>query len=649
MENVCQTSSDENDKSSGAIVGKVVASDADRWLAAIVESLDDAIVSKTLDGIIISWNRAAERLFGYSAEEVIGKHIQILLPPELAQEEYVILEKIRRGERLVHYESERVRKDGSRIHLSLTISPIRNESGEIIGASKCARDITDRKRADEALRQELEKLQLITDVMSAPVTRISRDLRYLWVSQPYADWLGLSPDEIIGRLIADVIGQAAFERIRPHIERVLSGEVVKYEEQVNFKGIGPRWINAVYTPIFDSTGQPDGWVAVVIDIDDRKKAEEALREADRRKDEFLAMLAHELRNPLAPIRNAVHVLKRLGPPEPQLQQLRDMIDRQSEHLARLVDDLLEVARFTQGKIELRKEKAEILAMVGRAVEASRSLIEARRQQLMVSLPEEPLRVEGDVVRLGQVIMNLLNNAAKYTGEGGQIWLKVERQDGEVLLRVKDTGMGIPAKDLPYIFDLFAQAERSLDRAQGGLGIGLTLVRRIVEMHGGRVEAFSEGPNRGSEFIVHLPLLAGATPEPQRSVPQRPNEGAEEVLCRVLVVDDNVDSAESMALLLELEGNVVEVAYDGPTAVEAARRMSPHVVLLDIGLPGMNGYEVARVLRQDPRLDKTVLIALTGYGKAEDRTRTKAAGFDHHLTKPVDQEMLASLIKSYIFE
>jgi two-component system CheB/CheR fusion protein len=649
MENARQTSSDENDKSSSAIVGNVAASDAGHWLAAIVESLDDAIVSKTLDGIIISWNKAAERLFGYSAEEVIGKHIQILIPPELTEEENVILEKMRRGERLEPYESERVRKDGSRIRLSLTISPIRNESGEIIGASKIARDITDRERADEALRQALEKLQLVTDVMSAPVTRCSRDLRYLWVSRPYADWLGLSPDEIVGRPISDVIGQAAFEHIRPHFERALSGEVARYEEQVNFKGIGPRWINAVYTPTFDTLGQPNGWVAVVIDIDNRKKAEDALREADHRKDEFLAMLAHELRNPLAPIHNAVHALKRLGPPEPQLQQLFNMIDRQSELLARLVDDLLEVARITQGKIELRKEKAELLAVVGRAVETSRPLIEARKQQLMVSLPEEPLRVEGDVVRLGQVIVNLLNNAAKYTGEDGQIWLKVERQDGEVLLRVKDTGIGIPAKDLPYVFDLFAQAERSLDRAQGGLGIGLTLVRRIVEMHGGRVEAFSEGPNRGSEFIVHLPLLAESAPEPQRSGPQGPNEAAEVVLCRVLVVDDNVDSAESMALLLELEGHAVEVAYDGPTAVEAARRMRPHVVLLDIGLPGMNGYEVARVLRQEPRLDKTVLIALTGYGKAEDRARTKAAGFDHHLTKPVDQELLASLIKSYIFE
>jgi CheY-like chemotaxis protein/nitrogen-specific signal transduction histidine kinase len=390
-------------------------------------------------------------------------------------------------------------------------------------------------------------------------------------------------------------------------------------------------------------------VAVVIDIDDRRKAEEALKEADRRKDEFLAMLAHELRNPLAPIRNAVQALRRLGSPDPQLQWIREVIDRQAEHLARLVDDLLDVSRITQGKIALRQERLELMAVIARALETSRPNIDARKHHLNVSLPQEPIRLEGDLIRLAQVVSNLLNNAAKFTEEGGQIWLTAESQEGEIVLRVRDNGVGIPADLLPRIFDLFTQADRSLDRSQGGLGIGLSLARSIVEMHGGQVEAASAGLGQGSEFTVRLPLLAEATPQSGRESATRTGSAATPRRYRILVVDDNVDSAESMAFLLKFSGHEVQIAHDGPSAIETALLFLPQVLLLDIGLPGMSGYEVARRLRERPEMRNAALLALTGYGQEEDRRRSKEAGFDHHLVKPVDPKLLETLIGSLVLD
>jgi PAS domain S-box-containing protein len=554
-----------------------------------------------------------------------------------------------RGVVVRDFEEEVVFDDGRRLRLYGNAEPLYDREGKVRGAISAFVDITERKRAEEALRQAMEKLQLITDVMAAPVTRCSRDLKYQWVSKPYADWLGLSPGEIVGRPIVDVLGQEAFESIRPYFERALSGEMVRYEEQVNFRGIGPRWISAIYTPTFDSTGTPDGWVAMVIDIDERRKAEDALKEADRRKDEFLAMLAHELRNPLAPIRNAVQALRRFGSPDPQLQWVRDVIDRQAEHLARLVDDLLDVSRITQGKIALRKERLELMAVIARALETSRPNIDARKHHLNVSLPQEPIRLEGDLIRLAQVVSNLLNNAAKFTEEGGQIWLTAESREGEIVLRVRDNGVGIPADLLPRIFDLFTQADRSLDRSQGGLGIGLSLVRSIVEMHGGRVEAASAGLGRGSEFTVLLPLLTEADAQTGSEPATRAGSAATPRRYRILVVDDNVDSAESMALLLKFSGHEVQMAHNGPSAIETALLFLPQVLLLDIGLPGMNGYEVARRLRERPEMQNAALLALTGYGQEEDRRRSKEAGFDHHLVKPVDPKLLETLIGSLVLD
>jgi signal transduction histidine kinase/CheY-like chemotaxis protein len=370
-----------------------------------------------------------------------------------------------------------------------------------------------------------------------------------------------------------------------------------------------------------------------------------LTAADRRKDEFLAMLAHELRNPLAPIRNAVQVIRLFARDDPNLRRAGEVVERQVGHMVRLVDDLLDVARLTSGKITLRQEPTDLAVVVASAVESTRPAIEGRRHELAVVLPPERLQVRADPVRLAQVLANLLNNAAKYTPEGGRIWLTAEREDAEVVARVRDAGIGMAADMLPRVFDLFTQAEGTLDRAQGGLGIGLTLVRNLVELHGGSVQAFSGGLNEGSEFVVRLPLLP-ETPPPEEGKGKETGRGAVSPSRRLLVVDDNVDAAESLADWLELTGHEVRTAHDGPAALEAAHAYQPEVVLLDLGLPRMDGYEVARRLRESLAAKNVVLVALTGYGREEDRHRSREAGFDYHLVKPVDvgglQQLLASL-------
>ncbi|HEY2740058.1 MAG TPA: ATP-binding protein, partial [Thermoanaerobaculia bacterium] len=374
---------------------------------------------------------------------------------------------------------------------------------------------------------------------------------------------------------------------------------------------------------------------------------EQLAEADRRKDEFLAMLAHELRNPLAPIRNSLHLLGMPG--AAPVQRVREMMERQIEHMVRLVDDLLDVSRITRGKVQLRKEQVGLKDLTVRAAEASRPLIEAHGHSFSVSVPPEPVWVEADPVRLEQVAANLLNNAAKFTAPGGQIWLSLTTEEGEAVLCVRDTGAGIPPDLLSSIFEPFVQATRALDRSQGGLGIGLTLVRSLVEMHGGRVSAHSEGLGKGSGIVVRLPRLhavsASSVPEEEKESVQ-PQGTAPAVSRRVLVVDDNRDSAESIAMLAEIWGHQARIVHDGPAALTEALAWRPDVVLLDIGLPGIDGYEVARQMRQEPLLKSVLLAAMTGYGQEQDRQLSREAGFEHHLVKPVDLDVLRRLLAAH---
>jgi len=374
-----------------------------------------------------------------------------------------------------------------------------------------------------------------------------------------------------------------------------------------------------------------------------RRGKRVLEQADRQKDEFLAMLAHELRNPLAPIPNAIQVLQDFSPADADLQWARDVIERQVQHMTRLVDDLLDVSRINRGKITLQKGRLKLAQVVADAVEIARPHIEGRKHRLTISQPPEPLWLEGDSTRLAQVVANLLNNAAKYMERGGHIWLTVEKEGDQAVVRVRDTGIGIAPEKLPDIFGLFTQLDRSLDRSQGGLGIGLTLARRLVEMHGGSIHAQSDGPGQGSEFVVRLPTLGQIKEVKETSEPCGPPFAAPPPQ-RILIADDNEDFADMTARLLRRKGgHEVTVVYDGPAALEVVQTFRPQVGFLDIGLPGINGYELVQRLRKLPGLEEALLVALTGYGQEEDRRRSLAVGFDEHLTKPVRFDTLQRLL------
>jgi CheY-like chemotaxis protein/nitrogen-specific signal transduction histidine kinase len=377
------------------------------------------------------------------------------------------------------------------------------------------------------------------------------------------------------------------------------------------------------------------------EIAERQRAEEALREADRRKTQFLAMLAHELRNPLAPIRNAVEILRRSGGDGQKMKPVTEMMQRQVGQMVHLVDDLLDVSRISRGKIELRKEPIELASVVYHAVEAIRPVCASMDHELTVTLPPQPTYVNADPIRLTQVVGNLLNNACKFTEKGGHIRLIVEREETQVLVRVQDTGIGIAAEQLPRIFEMFVQGDMSLERSRDGLGLGLTLVKNLVEMHDGSVEGSSAGVGQGSEFVVRLPLLSGLRPSQSRAPSDAEPGGT--VQRRILLVDDNRDSADSLAMLLKVMGHEVSTAHDGLEAVERAATFRPHVILLDIGLPRLNGYEAARRIREQQRHKDLTLVALTGFGQDEDRRRAEEAGFDAHMVKPVDFAALAKLL------
>ncbi|HEX7181781.1 MAG TPA: ATP-binding protein [Thermoanaerobaculia bacterium] len=499
-----------------------------------------------------------------------------------------------------------------------------------------------RGESQEALRASEAKFSAAFGHSPLALTITSlADGRLVEVNEGFVRLSGYTREEALGRT-PDEIGLWIDPEVRAErFARLRAGERVPNTE-ARFRIKSGEELTGVIGSAVVEINSRQCVLSSVTDITDRKKMEEALKEADQRKDEFLAMLAHELRNPLAPIRNAAQVLKLAGPVNAHQDWAREVIERQAQHLTRLVDDLLDVSRITRGKVTLAREPLDLATIVNRAVETSRPLIDARRHRLTVALPPEPVLLEGDLTRLVQVAGNLLNNAAKYTDEGGHIRLEAAREGGEVVLRVRDDGMGVPADLLPHLFDLFTQANRSLDRSQGGLGIGLTLVRQLVEMHGGRVEAKSDGLGRGSEFIVRLPAASSAAGA-EGAAGERARPGASAL--KILIVEDNVDSADMLSVMLKLGGHEVRTAHDGPAALEAARSFQPQAVLCDIGLPGMNGYEVAARLRERPEFERTPLIALTGYGQEEARRRAREAGFDHHIVKPVEPDALAALLDS----
>jgi PAS domain S-box-containing protein len=500
-------------------------------------------------------------------------------------------------------------------------------------------DLYRKTRQLETLNQELEQRVSILQSTSAVVYVTDSEGRFGHVNRRFEEVFGITLDAVRGKTAFDIFPRELAEAFEVNNRQVLAeNRTIEFEETVAGSN-GPRHYASIKAPIRDAAGVPQGIVAVSADITERQRLEEALKDADRRKDEFLAILAHELRNPLAPIRNVLQIMRLKMPEDPELLWARDVIGRQVDQLTRLVDDLLDVSRISRGKIKLQIAPVDLATVIAGAVETSRPVIDARLHRLVLQLPERPIWVQGDLVRLTQVIANLLNNAAKYQDVGGHIGVTLEREKGEAVIRVKDKGFGIAPELLPAVFDMFAQVERPLGTTQDGLGIGLSLARNLVEMHGGTIQVTSDA--EGSEFVVRMPCMAGE-PRSKRAttdggVPQPVTPGL-----RVLVVDDNTDAAESLATLLQQGGHKVSVAHDGPTALAIGARERPRVVLLDIGLPGMDGYEVCRQMRRNG-LEESLIVALTGFGQEEDKLKSKEAGFDGHLVKPGDPNELMKLV------
>jgi signal transduction histidine kinase len=509
----------------------------------------------------------------------------------------------------------------------------------------------------------VEQLLQDADLLSVPVMIVSADGAVLAVSQAAQNRLGLIAADVIGRQLAQIAGDqrgyvAEYLRACARSGAFLPGSI----QLPNPEGvpIACRCEGAVVQPAQDQVparillrlhpreDAPDRFHALNQKIEElnreigrRRAVEAALRETDRRKDEFLATLAHELRNPLAPISNALDLLRRTNGNSELAQRARDMMERQVRLMVRLIDDLLEISRVTRGKLELRKERVEIAAVIQNAIESASPAIERRRHTLITTFGGAPIYLEADPARLPQVFANLLDNAAKYTETGGRIHLSVERQGAEVVVTVRDNGIGIPAHHLPRIFEMFSQVNPALERTQGGLGIGLALVKGLVELHEGAVEARSGGPGMGSEFVVRLPAADQRPDAIQKTAASDRHGGAPKR--RVLIVDDNRDAATSLAMILELMGHEVETAHDGAAALEAAAAFRPDVILLDIGLPKLNGYEVARAIRRQTWGEQLILIAVTGWGQEEDKRRALQAGCNYHLTKPIDPDGLEALL------
>jgi PAS domain S-box-containing protein len=735
-------------------------------LAAIVESSHDAIISKTLDGVIQSWNAGAERIFGYAASEAVGQSITLIIPSDRLDEERMILDRLRQGERIEHFETVRLTKDGRLLDISLTVSPLRDPRGKIIGASKVARDITYQRLAAEQLRESERRFRTLFETMGEGFCIVEMiydsegrpvDYRFLETNPKFEAHTGLR--DAVGRTIREMVpghdshwfetygrvaatGEAVritdearalgkwydiyayragsagsnrvailftditdrkraednlirltadSERRKRLYETILSNtldlvyvfdlahrfiyandallktwgktweesigktclelgyepghaemhdreieEVVATKRpirgEVPFTGTnGLRMYDYIFVPVIGAAGEVEAIAGTTRDVTDLKQTEAALRESDRKKDDFIALLAHELRNPLAPIRNGLQVIRLSRGETGTADRALAVMDRQLDHMVRLIDDLLDVSRITRNKMELRRARVALGEVLDSAVETSRPAVDQARHDLTISIPARPLFLDADLTRLAQVFSNLLINSAKYTEPCGKIWLSAREAEGTIVVSVRDTGIGIPAESLPTIFDMFSQVDPSFERSTGGLGIGLALVKGLVEMHGGTVAAESSGPGRGSTFTVTLP----AAGNPETAVPSADSGPAiGRSSRRVLVVDDNEDGAESLAEMLRLLGHEVDTAHDGLEAVKAADRLRPEVILMDVGLPKLSGLDATRHIRERPWGKSVTVVALTGWGQDNDRERSREAGCDEHLVKPV---------------
>ncbi len=623
----------------------------ERSLAALRASEDDyrqliegvrdyAVYRLDLEGRVVTWNAGAERILGYRAEEVLGRHFAT----------FHTADDVRAGaparalasakaEGTFHAVGWRQRRDGSPVWADVRITALRDETERLLGFTHVTHDISELRRADEALAAAEARYRAVGEAIPFGVWVSDAGGGMEYLSRSFLDLVGLTMEAARGLGWTRALAPDDLERTLRDWRACIEGcEFWDYEYRI--RGADGRQCTVLSrgVPIRSAEGRLIGWAGMHLDITDRKAAEDRLREEARRKDEFLALLAHELRNPLAPIVHTVELLHAAGDDPALRGHAVTILERQSRHLVRIVDDLLDVARIQRGKLELRKERLDARDAIRNALETVALAMRQARHETTVSLPGEPLPVEADPVRLEQLLVNLVGNAIKFTPEGGAIALEAERGADEVVIRVRDTGAGIAPELLPRIFEPFVQGDTSLARGVVGIGIGLALCRGIAELHDGTIEARSEGPGRGSEFVARLPLACGGQDAPTAP----PTDAPTARRLDVLVVDDNVDAADCLGQMVTRLGHESRVVYDGASALSAAAERAPDVVLLDISMPGMDGLEVARRLRAGG-LRSTLLAAVTGYGRAEDEARTREAGFDRHLVKPLAFDTLRTLL------
>jgi PAS domain S-box-containing protein len=628
---------------------------ASAWLAAIVESSNDAVIGKTFDGTIMSWNAAATRIFGYSHEEASGQSIAMLLPPERRDESTQLFERVRRGERIENYETVRLRKDGTSIEIALTLSPIRDAAGTILGVSAIAHDITERKRVERELRESEERLRLAVEAADLGVWfwDIKSD-RLVWTTR-CKGLHGLGPDDDVSyeRFLA-MLHPDDREKTEQAIRRALE-ECADY--RVNHRVVWPdgsvHWLYLLGRTLCDEAGEPDRMLGVALDITEQKRAEQEraellLREqaaraeaqaATRAKDEFLAVLSHELRTPLQSMLGWTQMLRAPGVDMRRVQKGLETIERNVKLQAQLIEDLLDVSRIVAGKLRVAHERVDLANVVASAIASAKVAADAKHIRVDATLAPLGGDVLGDPDRLQQVVSNLLANAVKFTPNGGSIRVALSREGTEARIVVKDTGRGISAELLPYVFDRFRQAESTTVRSHGGLGLGLTIVRHLVELHGGTVKAESPGEGRGATFTVTLPLAGG---EPQASAGERtkpaPNGSKGPVVLegvRVLVVDDDPDACEVLEMALHESGADVHAVHSARAALEAIASFRPHVLMSDIGMPEEDGFALIRQVRAREAVEggHVPAIALTAFASQADREQALALGFEAHLAKP----------------
>jgi PAS domain S-box-containing protein len=596
-------------------------------------------------GCVMTWNPGAQRIKGYAAEEIIGRHFSTFYTPDAVARRWPD-EELRIATREGRFEDEgwRVRKDGSRFWANVVITALRDDDGKLLGFAKITRDLTERKLHEEALRQAEERLRLLIEgVVDYAIYMVDPDGLITSWNVGAERIKGYKREEILGRHFSRFYTDEDVDAGKPWEELANARRYGRAQDEGwRVRKDGRRfWARVVVSALHDAEGRLRGFAKVTQDLTDRRHIQE-LEKAARHVNEFIATLAHELRNPLAPIRGAVDLMGKLAPNDPAQKALRETIERQSAQLARIVDDMIDVARITRGSFSIERAPLDLAEAVRRALETAAPLVEAGRHRLDVELPAEPLALEGDLHRLTQLLANVIINAARYTPSGGDIEVRARREAGAAVVQVRDTGRGIEAAMLERIFDMFVHGRPVLERVGEGLGVGLALARRIAEAHGGSLTAQSEGTGQGALFTLRLPL-AESLSEPAAPEAAQPQPAPPAASKRVLVVDDNVDAATTLQLLLRSLGHETRAAHDGSEALRVAGEFAPDVVLLDIGLPELDGYEVARRLRALNPQRRLRIVAITGWGQEADRARSQEAGVDVHLVKPVDPNALTSVL------